>query len=275
LPVPHPVLEFGLAFAWYTAVALGVTVGYHRVLTHRAARLSRPVLRLLVWAGLPAGPPAEWVGNHRLHHQASESDDDPHCPTRTGFWYAHAGWYLGLRNTPLTVAYAFSGPLRLLIDAARKPMFPGGHTTRAPDVTNDPWLLWLSTRRGFALGALPHLLPVAWATWAHGVLGLGAAWLLSIVMYNTGDLVNSTLHLWGRRDFSVRDASRNSGWLALPTLGESWHNGHHAFPSSARHGLLSGQLDLSYVFLRLLERVGLARDLKLPSAEAVERRRVF
>jgi stearoyl-CoA desaturase (delta-9 desaturase) len=267
-------VELGLAAAWYGAVALGVTVGYHRVLTHRAAVLKRPLLRLLVWAGLPAGPPAEWVGNHRLHHRHADGPADPHCPSRAGFWYAHAGWYLGIRSPTLAAAYALAGPLRLVIDAIFKPMLPHGHGPQARDVLRDPLLRFMSTRAGYALCAAPHALPVLAACLLHGVAGLVASWLFTIVMYNAGDLVNSALHLWGERHFSTDDDSRDSGWLALATLGESYHNGHHAFPGSARHGLLSGQLDLAHAFLRLLVWLGLASRLRVPSAAALARKRL-
>lgn len=267
-------LQVALATLWYTAVALGVTVGYHRVLTHRAARLRRPVLLALVWAGLPAGPPAEWVGNHRAHHRHADQPGDPHCPARAGFWFAHAGWYLGIRGRCCAALYALSGPLRLVLDAAFKPMIPEGHTLAARDVTRDPVLAFLSTRAGYVAGSAPHLLPIVAACLLHGWLGLMVSWLLATVMYNVGDLVNSALHLWGKRHFATADESRDCAWLALPTLGESFHNGHHAFPSSARHGLSPGQLDLAYGFLRLLAALGLASELRLPSASAVAERRL-
>jgi stearoyl-CoA desaturase (Delta-9 desaturase) len=266
--------EVALAAVWYGAVALGVTIGYHRVLTHRAAKLSRPLLLLLVWAGLPAGPPAEWVGNHRAHHRHGDGPGDPHCPRRAGFWFAHAGWYLGIQSPLLAAAYACCGPLRLLIDAVFRPVIPAGYTLQARDVLRDPLLSFMSTRTGYALCAAPHLLPVGAACFLHGWLGLAVSWLLAVVMYNAGDLVNSALHLAGRRHFATGDDSRDSGWLALPTLGESYHNGHHAFPGSARHGLLPGQVDLAYAFLRVLAWLGLARRVRLPSAAAIAAKRL-
>jgi fatty-acid desaturase len=261
-----------LIVLWYLGVGLGVTLGYHRALTHRSARLVKPVLYALVWAGAPAGPVAEWVGNHRRHHRHADNAEDPHCPARAGFWYAHCGWYLGINNRAACGAYALGGPLRLVLDVCLRPTAPAGHARLAPDVLADPWLRWLSSRAGFACAAATHLAPFAWASARHGSAGLLAAWALSVLMYNIGDSVNSVLHLWGEKPLAVGDDSRNHALLAWLTLGEGWHNGHHAFPSSAKHGLLPGQFDLTFEAMRLLRVFRLAAELRLPGATEVARR---
>jgi len=141
---PSTLLWMGaLLLVWYLSVGFGVTVAYHRVLTHRSATLRKPVLYALVLAGLPAGPPAEWVGNHRRHHADSDGPNDPHSPVHDGFWYAHCGWYLGIRNRGVCLLYALGGPLRYVV----------GHVPSA----DESW--WARrTREGRPRGPLPPLL---------------------------------------------------------------------------------------------------------------------
>ena len=262
-----------LLLVWYLSVGFGITVAYHRVLTHRSANLRKPLLYALVLAGLPAGPPAEWVGNHRRHHADSDGANDPHSPLHDGFWYAHCGWYLGIRNRGLCLLYALGGPLRYVIDIALRPMSPGGHDALAKDVLEDRFLRFLSTRFGFLVGSTVQALPFVLAYLLMAWDGVIIAWVAGIVFYNAGDAVNSVGHLWGKQDFDGASEARNSRFVALLSLGEGWHSGHHAFPRSARHGLLKGQVDLSFILLRVLASIGLASDLYLPSSEAIAQRR--
>ena len=262
-----------LLLIWYLSVGFGITVAYHRVLTHRSANLRKPLLYALVLAGLPAGPPAEWVGNHRRHHADSDGPKDPHSPLHDGFWYAHCGWYLGIRNRGLCLLYALGGPLRYVIDIALRPMSPGGHDALAKDVLEDRFLRFLSTRFGFLVGSTVQALPFVLAYLLMAWDGVIIAWVAGIVFYNAGDAVNSVGHLWGKQDFDGASEARNSRFVALLSLGEGWHSGHHAFPRSARHGLLKGQVDLSFILLRVLASIGLASDLYLPSSEAIAQRR--
>ena len=262
-----------LLLVWYLSVGFGITVAYHRVLTHRSANLRKPLLYALVLAGLPAGPPAEWVGNHRRHHADSDGPKDPHSPLHDGFWYAHCGWYLGIRNRGLCLLYALGGPLRYVIDIALRPMSPGGHDALAKDVLEDRFLRFLSTRFGFLVGSTVQALPFVLAYLLMAWDGVIIAWVAGIVFYNAGDAVNSVGHLWGKQDFDGVGEARNSRFVALVSLGEGWHSGHHAFPRSARHGLLKGQVDLSFILLRVLASIGLASDLYLPSSEAIAQRR--
>ena len=262
-----------LLVTWYFSVGFGITVAYHRVLTHRSANLRKPLLYALVLAGLPAGPPAEWVGNHRRHHADSDGTNDPHSPVHDGFWYAHCGWYLGIRNRGLCLLYALGGPLRYVIDIALRPMSPGGHDALAKDVLEDRFLRFLSTRFGFLVGSTVQTLPFVLAYLLMAWDGVIIAWVAGIVFYNAGDAVNSVGHLWGKQDFDGTGEARNSRFVALVSLGEGWHSGHHAFPRSARHGLLKGQVDLSFMLLRMLAAVGLASDLYVPSEQAIAQRR--
>ncbi|MGB2030170.1 MAG: acyl-CoA desaturase [Candidatus Poseidoniaceae archaeon] len=262
-----------LLLAWYFSVGFGITIAYHRVLTHRSANLRKPLLYALVLAGLPAGPPAEWVGNHRRHHADSDGPNDPHSPARDGFWYAHCGWYLGIRNRGLCLLYALGGPLRYIVDMFLRPMSPGGQEALAKDVLEDRFLRFLSTRFGFMVGSLLQTLPFVLAYHLLAWDGVLIAWVAGVLYYNAGDAVNSIGHLWGKQDFEGTGEARNNRLVALVSLGEGWHAGHHAFPRSARHGLLKGQVDLSFILLRILASVGLASDLYVPSSEAVAQRR--
>ena len=262
-----------LLLAWYFSVGFGITIAYHRVLTHRSANLRKPLLYALVLAGLPAGPPAEWVGNHRRHHADSDGPNDPHSPVRDGFWYAHCGWYLGIRNRGLCLLYALGGPLRYIVDMFLRPMSPGGQEALAKDVLEDRFLRFLSTRFGFMVGSILQTLPFVLAYHLLAWDGVIIAWVAGVLYYNAGDAVNSIGHLWGKQDFEGTGEARNNRLVALVSLGEGWHSGHHAFPRSARHGLLKGQVDLSFILLRVLASIGLASDLYLPPSEAVAQRR--
>ncbi|MGB2507729.1 MAG: acyl-CoA desaturase [Candidatus Poseidoniaceae archaeon] len=262
-----------LLLGWYFSVGFGITIAYHRVLTHRSANLRKPLLYALVLAGLPAGPPAEWVGNHRRHHADSDGPNDPHSPVRDGFWYAHCGWYLGIRNRGLCLLYALGGPLRYIVDMFLRPMSPGGQEALAKDVLEDRFLRFLSTRFGFMVGSLLQTLPFVLAYHLLAWDGVLIAWVAGVLYYNAGDAVNSIGHLWGKQDFEGTGEARNNRLVALVSLGEGWHAGHHAFPRSARHGLLKGQVDLSFMLLRVLASIGLASDLYLPPSEAVAQRR--
>ena len=122
---------------------------------------------------------------------------------------------------------------------------------------------------GSTVQAFPFVLACLLMAW-DGVI---IAWVAGIVFYNAGDAVNSVGHLWGKQDFDGACEARNSRFVALVSLGEGWHSGHHAFPRSARHGLLKGQVDLSFILLRVLASIGLASDLYLPSSEAITQRR--
>jgi stearoyl-CoA desaturase (delta-9 desaturase) len=234
-----------VCLALYLAAGLGVTMGYHRLLTHRSFRTSRPVEYVLtVLAALAnQGGPLQWVAIHRIHHQHSDADGDPHSP-RDGAWWSHLLWWM-----PYVPA---------LDDPARYERY-------VPDLTRDPVHRFIQ-RWNIALPlALAGLLLVLGV-----VAGVGLSWLVwgmfvrTALLLHATWLVNSATHLWGYRSYPTRDRSTNLWWVALLTLGEGWHNNHHAFPRSARHGLLWWELDMTYGLIRLLALFGLARQIRVP-----------
>jgi fatty-acid desaturase len=198
---------------WWVAGSLGIGMGYHRLLTHRGYKTPRWIEYFLTTCGTLAleGGPIFWVATHRMHHQNTDRDGDPHSPHDGGLW-SHMGWILTGRT---------------LHNNANE-LLP-----YVPELRKDRFHAWISrwhwipiTALGgivFAIGGWRFLL---WVIFFRTVLGLHSTWL-----------VNSATHMWGRRRFATRDNSRNSLWVALLTFGEGWHNNHHAFPQSARHGM--------------------------------------
>jgi stearoyl-CoA desaturase (delta-9 desaturase) len=262
-----------LLVGWYLSVGLGVTVGYHRTLTHRSLELPKWFLYPLVFMGLGAGPPIPWVSNHRNHHAKTDTPEDPHAPGIHGFWFAHCGWYLGIRNRLACFLYAMAGPLRLLIDAACRPVYTTDSCSNTQDLKKFPFLVFISRRPGYILGVLIHTVPFVICLAFQNYYLLAILWLTVVAMYNAGDAVNSVTHRWGGADFQTSDKSRNHFWVAMFSLGEGWHNSHHAFPSSARHGLAPGQLDFSWLFIQLLRRLKIASAVRQPNPKELNGRR--
>ena len=227
----------------YAVTSLGITLGYHRLLTHRSYKARPWLARLIVFCASQSGQagPAVWVAIHRQHHANSDHDDDPH-DARQGFWWSHLGWM-----TRLT-------PRRLDDDFTRR---------LARDVLADPFYAFLD--RYFMLLCLPTAVLLyllggwPWVVWG-GFVRVAA-------VFHATWLVNSAAHRYGYRSFSTGDLSTNCWWVALLTFGEGWHNNHHAFPRSARHGLRWWELDLSWLALAGLERLGLVEDVRLPGPE--------
>ena len=227
------------ALLWYISLSWGIGMGYHRLLTHRGYKTPRWLEYGLTLCGMLAleGGPIFWVSTHRIHHQHSDHDGDPHTPREGTFW-AHIGWVLSGRS----LHHDADMLNRYAPDLARDPVHVA--LTRwhwVPQVVVGLLLL--------ALGGLPYLL---WGTFFRTVFGLHATWL-----------VNSASHLWGSRRFQTRDDSRNNWWVALLSWGEGWHNNHHAHPVSARHGLAWYEFDMNYLAIRLLAMLGLAWDVKV------------
>jgi stearoyl-CoA desaturase (delta-9 desaturase) len=227
------------AFALYVIGGmLGIGMAYHRLLTHRSYKTTKWLEYALTWCATLAleGGPIFWVATHRVHHQHSDADGDPHSPREGAFW-AHMGWVLagqGLhRDASLLAAYA-------------------------PDLCRDKVHVWLSTWHwtsnvivGLALlayGGVPYVL---WGIFFRTTFTLHCTWL-----------VNSAAHIWGSRRFPTRDVSTNNWWVAMLSFGEGWHNNHHAHPTSARHGLAWYEIDLNWLGIRLLRAVGLAWDIR-------------
>jgi stearoyl-CoA desaturase (delta-9 desaturase) len=237
----------------YVIAGLGVTVGFHRLLTHRAFRTHAWLRFALAASGSAAvqGPVIEWVANHRKHHRFSDQDGDPHSPHAShggglggavrGLMHAHLGWVFSSATVANEQRYARD----LLQDGA----------VRFVDST---FLLWViaGLAAPFGLGVVLTGSVVGGLT---GMLWGGAVRIF--LLHHATFSVNSLCHYFGRQPYLTGDESRNLAWLALPTLGEAWHNNHHAFPASARHGLRRRQLDPSALVIALLQRIGLAWDV--------------
>lgn len=242
--------DLAIAAVLYLLTAGGITIGYHRMLTHRSFQTFKPVQYAFAVLGTMAvqGPVIAWVADHRKHHAHSDEEGDPHSPhighgdgvvgVLKGLWHAHIGW--------------------LTINQGR-----ADWKKYAPDLYEDPGMRWISRHFvalilvGLALPALAgYLLTGTLLGAATGLLwgGLVRVFFVHHITWS----INSICHFMGTRRFVTDDESRNVFWLALPSLGEAWHHNHHAFPRSAEHGLRRWELDPSALVIRTMERVGLA-----------------
>jgi stearoyl-CoA desaturase (delta-9 desaturase) len=251
--------DFGLLVGLYLLTALGITVGFHRLFTHRSFETYTWVKLVFAALGSMAvqGPLFKWVAFHRRHHQHSDTPNDPHTPHHhgagilgvlRGAWHAHVAWFFERDPDDLG---------RYVADLRR---------SGALRVANAMFLFWV------ALGlVVPAVVGgVVTQSWAGAWTGLIWGGLVRVfLVHHVTWSVNSACHLWGLRPFDSGDESRDNvvfGWLAL---GEGWHNAHHAFPTSARHGLRWWKFDASYWVIRALALVGLAWDVKVPAPEAI------
>jgi stearoyl-CoA desaturase (Delta-9 desaturase) len=238
----------------YVPIGLGVTVGFHRLLTHRSFETSWWLRGLLAILGSMAieGPVISWVADHRKHHSYSDRFGDPHSPH-----VDHGG---GLRGALRGLAHAHVG--WLFIHTQR-----GARARFARDLLADPVVSFVD-RTSLAWALLGLLIPFGLGTLIGGTVAAGLEGLLwggavrVFVLHHATYSINSLCHFFGRRRFRTDDESRNLRWLSPLTLGEAWHNNHHAFPTSAFHGLGRGELDASGMLIALLERVGLVWDVR-------------
>jgi stearoyl-CoA desaturase (delta-9 desaturase) len=243
----------------YVLTGLGVTVGFHRLLTHRAFKTTRPIRATLAILGSAAieGPVISWVADHRKHHAFADREGDPHSP--------HVGHGHGWRGALRGLVHAHVGWLFIHTHRGRR-------TRYAPDLLGDPVVSWVDrTFVVWALGGLVTAFGLGWlfgGTLRDGLTGVlwGGAVRMLMVHHVTYS-INSLCHFFGRQRFDTGDQSRNLAWLAPLSLGEAWHNNHHAFPTSAQHGLRRWELDPSALLIRALERVGLAWDVVRVSPE--------
>ncbi len=234
-----------VALHW-VCIGWGIGMGYHRLHTHRAYKVPKFIEYFFAVCAVLTlqGGPIFWVAVHRIHHKYSDDKGDPHTP-RDGRWWAHMLWTIfgeALHsNTAVTGKYA-------------------------PDLMQDRFYRVLNTWHWvplvilgaglYIVGGVPYVL---WGIFFRVVFGLHATWL-----------VNSATHLWGTRRFETPDDSKNSMWVALLTFGEGWHNNHHALPRSARHGLNWREIDFTWMQIRLLERLGFAWDVQVPTEAQIE-----
>ena len=230
---------FAAAILWWVSGSLGIGMTYHRLLTHRGYKTPQWMEYFLTICGTLAleGGPIFWVATHRIHHQHSDKEGDPHTP-REGAWWAHMGWIMFGK-----AMHHDTGVLTRYVPDLSKDKF---HVA----LTNWHWVTQVVV--GLALlayGGLPYVL---WGVFFRTTFGLHATWL-----------VNSATHMWGYKTFRTRDDSRNLWWVGLLAWGEGWHNNHHAHPVSMRHGLAWYEFDMNYIQIKLLEAVGLAWDLKI------------
>jgi stearoyl-CoA desaturase (delta-9 desaturase) len=244
----------------YAVTALGITVGFHRLLTHRAFQ-TRPWLRaLLAILGSMAvqGPVIDWVADHRKHHAFTDEDGDPHSPhagrgagfggMASGLWHAHVGWLFSTHGQASSRRFA-------------------------PDLVKDPTMRAINKR--FPLIALAGLLipfllgfGLSGGSWVAGLTAMLWGGLVRIfLVHHVTWSINSICHFFGSRRFALDDHSTNVFWLALPSLGEAWHHNHHAFPRSAFHGMRWWELDPSGWLILAMARVGLAWDVVRVSAD--------
>jgi fatty-acid desaturase len=222
---------------WWVAGSWGIGMGYHRLLTHRGFKAPTWLERFLATCGtlaLQSGP-ITWVTTHRLHHAFTETDKDPHSP-RNGTYWAHMGWI-------------FRGTAQNQSEATIQ--------RYSPDLLKDDYLValdkyyWVTTTvTGIICVAIGGWSMLFWGVFLRTVIGWHSTWL-----------VNSATHLWGSRRFETRDDSRNNGLIAAITFGEGWHNNHHAYPRSAKHGLTWREFDFNWMQIWFLEKIGVLKNV--------------
>ncbi|CAN4086398.1 unnamed protein product [Withania somnifera] len=231
----------GIAFGLYVITGLlGITLSFHRNLSHRSFKLPKWLEYFFAYCGVQAlqGNPIDWVSTHRYHHQFCDSDKDPHSPIE-GFWFSHMSWMFDTN----TITERCGKPNNVA-DLEKQGFYQFVRDTYAIHPVALAALL-------YAMGGFPY---IVWG------MGVRIVWVYHITW-----LVNSACHVWGKQAWRTGDLSRNNWWVALLAFGEGWHNNHHAFEYSARHGLEWWQLDMTWYVVRFLQAIGLATNVKLPT----------
>ncbi|MDQ1708343.1 MAG: sn stearoyl-lipid 9-desaturase [Pyrinomonadaceae bacterium] len=230
---------------WWISGSLGIGMGFHRLLTHRGYQTPKAVEYFLTFCGLLAleGGAINWVVTHRIHHASTDKPGDPHTP-RDGRWWAHMGWIL-------------RGTAQQHEESVMKRYAPDLMRDKVHVFMNNYYYvpLILSGAVLFAIGGWSFLFV---GVFLRVTIGLHFTWL-----------VNSATHLWGTRRFQTTDDSTNSWWVALLSFGEGWHNNHHAHPRAAKHGLTWYEVDFNWYGIRALKFLGLAKEIRLISAEQI------
>ena len=234
---------------YFITGCLGITLSYHRQLSHKSFNTPKWVEYVLAYCGAMAvqGDPLEWASSHRYHHQHCDTPKDPHTPYE-GFWWSHCGWLLDNEAT-----------LKRVSDRSN-----------AQEIASQPFYQWLEktymwhvvawAAAFYAMGGLP------WLVWGFCVR---TCWVYHITW-----AVNSVSHVWGSQTFNTGDLSRNNWWIGILAFGEGWHNNHHAFEFSARHGLEWWQIDMTWMMVCILKFFGLADKVKLPKQAQMDKMRI-
>jgi stearoyl-CoA desaturase (Delta-9 desaturase) len=258
-------VDLALLIGFYVVCAFGTTIGFHRYFTHKSFEAGTPVKIVLAVLGCMTmqGPLTQWVTDHRKHHALSDKEGDPHSPhvghgdgvlaPLRGFVHAHVGWLFTLKGMERGRDYG-------------KDLYED----RLVRTIDRLYMLWVVLTFGlpFAIGY------AVGGTWQWGLEGLVWGGLLRVFLYQHATFsVNSICHMFGRRDYQTRDEARNNWLVAAFVFGEGWHNNHHAFPASARHGLHRFQIDFSWWVIKGLEKVRLVWNVKAPTPSQMERRR--
>lgn len=234
---------------YFITGCIGITLGFHRMLTHRSLRMPRVLECIVATCGTLAlqGGPIEWISTHRAHHKYSDTPMDPHDANR-GFFWSHFGWLV------------LSNPARLTDEEERR---------FAHDFASDPFYRFLEI----------GMVPIQIALGIGLFLGGGWSWVIwgifvrLVLVYHITWFVNSASHDMGYQTYESKDLSTNNWWVAFLAWGEGWHNNHHAFPFSARHGLKWYEFDFTWLMISTLARIGLVSDVKLPTESMLERRK--
>jgi stearoyl-CoA desaturase (delta-9 desaturase) len=236
-----------VAVALYLITGFGITLAYHRLLTHRSLALWKPLEYLAAVLGALAlqGGPIDWVATHRAHHAHSDKDGDPH-DTHKGMPWAHIEW---------------------LFRSNKDRVRPEERPRWAPDLCAEPFYVFLE-RNHLVCQIVLALILLAIGGWSWVVWGIFARLVFT---YHCTWLVNSASHAVGYRTFRTGDQSTNNWWVALLAFGEGWHNNHHAFPFSARHGLRWFEIDPTFWMIRIMAWLRLAKDVRIPTRDMMQR----
>jgi stearoyl-CoA desaturase (delta-9 desaturase) len=257
-------IDLGILAVMYVITGAGITVGYHRLLTHRSFETKEWVKVAFAIAGSMSvqGAPIHWVADHRKHHAFTDVDGDPHSPhlheshgvkgVVVGWWHSHMGWLFSRE------------------DRASASRF-------ARDLKNDPKMVWVDKHffswvlLGLAIPAAAGFIITGTAYGAFTAFIWGGLVRIFLQHHATWS-VNSICHMYGNQPFEIEDESTNNWAVAFVAMGEGWHHNHHAFPTSARHGLLKGQIDPAFYIIKSLEKTGLAWDVRVPSEEQMHKK---
>jgi stearoyl-CoA desaturase (delta-9 desaturase) len=250
--------DLGILAVMYLITGFGITTGYHRLLTHRSFETKEWVKVAFAIAGSMSvqGAPIHWVADHRKHHAFADEEGDPHSPHThdhqgvkglfVGIWHSHMGWLFSREDRASASRYA-------------------------RDLKNDPKIVWVDKHffswvlLGLAIPAAAGFVLSGFTAWG-AFTGLIWGGLVRIFLQHHATWsVNSVCHIYGNKPFEIEDESTNNWGVAFVALGEGWHHNHHAFPTSARHGLTGRQIDPAYGVIKLLESVGLAWDVRVPT----------